>query len=259
MRKTFDSDDATNCGVPADEAGFLAIRVNEVLRWPPVEAWREISQGILRPQDPWALHQLLFETAFRDWDVSQGPPPAWTPTHEAIRETHVGRLMAERGFASVAELHAWSVADRSGFWEHMIERLGICLAQPYETVLDLSAGVTQPKWLSGAKLNIADSCFQAPPSKLAIEYRGEGQHARRITYGELAALTNRVANGLLAAGFRPGDALAIYLPMTIESVGDLPGHHPRRLRGRFDRGQSGGRGDRGAAAAIGCQRRVYAR
>ena len=27
-----------------------------------------------------------------------------------------------------------------------------------------------------------------------------------------------MANGLQAAGFRPGDALAIYLPMTIESV-----------------------------------------
>lgn len=218
IRKPFDSDDATRCGVPADEAGFLAIRVNEVLRWPPVEAWREISQGILRPEHPWALHRQLFEAAFFDWDVSQGPAPAWTPTNDAIRETHVGRMMAERRCTSVAELHAWSVADRSGFWDQMIQRLGICLAQPYETVLDLSDGVTQPKWLSGAKLNIADSCFQAPPDKLAIEYRGEGENARRITYGELAALCNRVANGLLAAGFRPGDALAIYLPMTIESV-----------------------------------------
>ena len=205
--------------MPADEAGFLAIRVNEVLRRPPVDAWREISQGILRPQDPWALHRLLFETAFRDWNGSQGPAPAWTPTNDAIRETHVGRLMAERDFTSVAELHAWSVADRSGFWEHMIGRLGICLAQPYANVLDLSEGVTQPKWLSGAKLNIADSCFRAPPNKVAIEYRGEEQNVRRITYGELEALCNRVANGLLAAGFRPGDALAIYMPMTIESVG----------------------------------------
>ena len=148
--------------MPADEAGFLAIRVNEVLRWPPVDAWREISQGILRPDHPFELHRLLFETAFRDWDASQGPAPAWTPTNEEIGETHVGRLMAERGCASVAELHAWSVADRRGFWEHMIRRLGIRLAQPYTKVLDLSDGVTQPKWLSGAKLNIAESCFQAP-------------------------------------------------------------------------------------------------
>lgn len=217
-RKLLDCDDATNCGVPVDEAGFLAIRVNEVLRWPPVEAWREISQSILRPEHPFALHRLLFETTFCDWPTSRGPAPAWTPTEEGIRATHVGRLMAERGCASVPELHAWSVADRSGFWEHMIRRLGICLAKTWTKVLDLSDGVTQPNWLCGAKLNIAESCFQAPGNKVAIEYRGEGENARKITYCELATLCNRVANGLLAAGFRPGDALAIYLPMTIESV-----------------------------------------
>jgi acetyl-CoA synthetase len=218
IRKLLDSDDATGCGVPADEAGFLAIRVNEVLRWPPVEAWREISQGILRPEHPWALHRLLFETVFGDWDVSQGPAPAWTPTNEGIRETNVGQLMAERDCNSVAELHAWSVADRLRFWDQMIQRLEIRLAQPYTNVLDLSEGVTQPKWLSGAKLNIVESCFQAQRDKLAIEYRGEEENARRITYGDLASLSNRVANGLLGAGFRPGDALAVYLPMTIESV-----------------------------------------
>jgi acetyl-CoA synthetase len=217
-RKPFVPDDLTACGVPADEAGFLAIRVNEVLRWPPVEAWREISQGMLRAEHPWAVHRLLFEAAFCDWDAGQGPAPAWTPTDEEIGETHVGRLMVEQGCASVADLHAWSVADRSAFWAHMIERLGICLTQPYSSVLDLSNGVTQPQWLSGAKLNIVESCFQAPAGKPAIEYRGEEEGVRSINYGELEALCNRVANGLRAAGFLPGDALAIYLPMTIESV-----------------------------------------
>ena len=218
MGTMFEFKDVTDCGLPAIEAELLARHVSEALRLPPVEAWREISQSILRPEHPWALHRSLFETAFRDWDPANGPAPAWTPTDETIRETQVGRLMAERGCASVAELHVWSVADRAGFWNEMIQRLGIRLAQPSTKVLDLTNGVTQSIWLSGAKLNIADSCFQAPPGKLAIEYRGEGEAARRITYGELNVLVNRVANGLLAAGFRPGDALAIYLPMTIESV-----------------------------------------
>ena len=218
MGTMFESKDATCCGLPPVEAELLTRRVNEALRSPPVEAWREISQNILRPEHPWAFHRLLFETAFRNWDPGNGPAPAWSPTDVEVRETNAGRLMAERGCASVAELHAWSVADRAGFWGEMIQRLEIHLAQPHTKALDLSAGVKQPKWLSGAKLNIADSCFQAPAEKVAIEYRGEGEPAGSITYGELDALVNRVANGVLAAGFRPGDALAIYLPMTIESV-----------------------------------------
>ena len=39
-----------------------------------------------------------------------------------------------------------------------------------------------------------------------------------MTYGELNALTNRVANGLVDVGFRPGDAIAVDMPMHAESV-----------------------------------------
>ncbi len=39
-----------------------------------------------------------------------------------------------------------------------------------------------------------------------------------VTYEELEMLVNRVANGLAAAGFAPGDAIALYMPMNLECV-----------------------------------------
>ena len=39
-----------------------------------------------------------------------------------------------------------------------------------------------------------------------------------ITYEELEVLVNTVANGLAAAGFAPGDAIALYMPMNLECV-----------------------------------------
>jgi acetyl-CoA synthetase len=39
-----------------------------------------------------------------------------------------------------------------------------------------------------------------------------------MSYGELEALTNRVANGIAEAGIRPGSAIAVCMPMTRESV-----------------------------------------
>ena len=39
-----------------------------------------------------------------------------------------------------------------------------------------------------------------------------------MTVGELRTLTGRVAAGLAARGFRPGDALAMLMPMTAEAV-----------------------------------------
>jgi acetyl-CoA synthetase len=196
----------------------MAALVNRALQQAPVEAWREISQQILRPEQPFPLHRFLFERTFGDWDLGQGSAPAWTPTTEIIQTSNVGRMMIERGLGSVHELHRWSVASRAEFWGHMIERLEIRFSRRASKLLDLSDGVERPKWLVGAKLNIVESCFQAESEKLAVVYHDESDVVRQVSYGELASLANRVANGLAHAGFHPGDALAIYLPMTIESV-----------------------------------------
>jgi acetyl-CoA synthetase len=67
-------------------------------------------------------------------------------------------------------------------------------------------------------MNIVESCFRAPADKVAIVYHDENGAAQSFTYGQLDALANRVAGGLIAAGCGPGDALAIYMPMTIEAV-----------------------------------------
>ena len=39
-----------------------------------------------------------------------------------------------------------------------------------------------------------------------------------ISYGELQSLTHRVANGLRNYGLQPGDSVAVFMPMTAESV-----------------------------------------
>ncbi|MBI3839444.1 MAG: AMP-binding protein [Planctomycetia bacterium] len=218
MARPLTIQELTACGLDAAEAEPMAARVNRALGNEPVEAWREISQRILRPGHPFPLHRFLFERAFQDWDRRQGPPPAWTPTNEVVRASNVGRMMRERGVGSVQELHNWSVTNRAEFWGNMIQRLGIRFACRGSNVLELSGGVERPKWLVGSKLNIAESCFNAKPEKLAIVYHDESGSTRTVTYSGLAALANRVANGLVRAGFRPGDSLAIYLPMTIESV-----------------------------------------
>jgi acetyl-CoA synthetase len=142
--------------------------------------------------------------------------PAWLPTAAQRQSTHIAALMRELNLQTYAELQAWSVQQRAEFWERMIQRLGIRLQQPYQAIVDLSQGVEAPQWLVGARLNIAESCFQAAAESPAIVFQPEGGTLATWTYGELQALTHRVANGL--AGFQPGDAIAVALPMTAESI-----------------------------------------
>eukprot|EP00850_Spirogloea_muscicola_P021239 SM000241S08528 [mRNA] locus=s241:108591:114170:- [translate_table: standard] len=56
-------------------------------------AWQSAARELLRPEQPWAVHRLLYDTAFAGWDVDIGPPPVWTPSLAEARATNIGRLL----------------------------------------------------------------------------------------------------------------------------------------------------------------------
>ena len=142
----------------------------------------------------------------------------WTPTPDDIAGTNVAWLMRHAGVDSYEALHAWSAQNRESYWAAAIERLGIRCRIPSRRVLDLSEGIESPRWLPGARLNIVESCFSAPVDSPAIIARAEGGELKVVTVGALRSLTGRVAAGVERRGFRPGDALAIVMPMTVECV-----------------------------------------
>jgi acetyl-CoA synthetase len=127
-------------------------------------------------------------------------------------------LMNSLKLNSYPELHAWSIQNRAEFWEIAIQRLGIYFQEKYNQVIDLSHGVESPQWLVGARFNIVESCFLAPGDSPAIVFPSDRSSISTMTYSELQSLTNRVANGLVEAGFLPGNTIAIVMPMTVESV-----------------------------------------
>ncbi|EKU99112.1 acyl-CoA synthetase/AMP-acid ligase [Leptolyngbya sp. PCC 7375] len=145
-------------------------------------------------------------------------PSVWRPTSDQIQRANITALQRQLGFDSYAQLYQWSIEHRDQFWHQMIQRLGIRFQQPYTTVLDLSDGVEQPHWLVNARFNMVESCFLAPKTDTAVIFQAPGEPLQRWTYGELEQLVNRVANGLVAAGYGAGDAIAIVMPMTVEAV-----------------------------------------
>jgi acetyl-CoA synthetase len=165
--------------------------------------------------DQWAR----FNEVFDGRDPALPPPPAWVPDHDRIESSNLSRLMERTGCATYEELHQWSIRDRGGFWRQVIEDLGIVFSRSPEQILDLSGGPAQPVWLPGAELNIVESCFKADDHTPAVVSGREGSDELEFTTsGEIAALVNRVANGLIEHGFSRGDAIALYMPMTLECV-----------------------------------------
>jgi len=146
------------------------------------------------------------------------PPPVWQPTEEEIDATNITRALRRRDLPDYRAFHRWSAQHPAEFWQDVIETLGIVLRVPPASVVNLTGGPTRPDWLPGAKLNIAESCFKNDPGDPAIIYQLEGGSIAQMSYGELAALSNRVANSLAAIGVGRGDAVAIAMPMTVEAV-----------------------------------------
>lgn len=146
------------------------------------------------------------------------PLEAWNPSPEQLDSANTTWLMRQVGVGSFDALHAWSVRNREAFWALAIERLGLRLRRPFDRVLDPDARGERPRWLPGARLNIAESCFSADSEAVAIYYQSESGALQRMTFGELDALSDRVAAGIVNRGFKPGDAIAVVLPMTPESV-----------------------------------------
>ncbi|RKU23260.1 AMP-dependent synthetase [Candidatus Poribacteria bacterium] len=205
------------CGLDKAEASKIAEAVNRILEaQSPTASWYEISRYILTPYHPFALHQLLYETTYANFDrATYGPPPAWFPTDEDIAEANITHFMAELNIKTYSELHAWSVSYRDRFWQMMIDTLGIKTASTNSNIQQGATGIVT----NLATLNIVESCFSAPPDAIAIvTQRENNEELATFTYQELELLTNRVANGLVEIGIEPGDAVAVDMSMNAESV-----------------------------------------
>lgn len=146
------------------------------------------------------------------------PTFSWVPPAEVVRKSNLYALMQEQRAANYAEIHQWSVQNPEAFWERTIRALDIRLRKPYTQLLDLSQGVAHAEWLRGAELNIAESCFKSSPDSPAIITQRQDKRLETITVGQLDRLSNCVANGLQSLGISKGDAVAIDMTMTAESV-----------------------------------------
>jgi acetyl-CoA synthetase len=144
----------------------------------------------------------------------------WAPSEERFEQANVVRLWRALGCADYHELHRLSIEDPERFWPAVIDDLGLEFTSPWERVLDDSAGIEWAKWFVGGRLNVATNCLHRwaarRPNDVAAIFRGEDGERRERTYRELSDETVRLGEALVELGVRPGDRVAIYLPMCPE-------------------------------------------
>jgi acetyl-CoA synthetase len=142
----------------------------------------------------------------------------WKPSKETIEKSNIFKMMQELGISNYEEFWQWSVSNKEQFWIKTVENLGIHFNKKHTNIVDTSKGTANAQWLYNAKYNIVDSCFQNNENAVAIVFQEENGKLQKITQKELLQLVNKICNSFLKLGLKPGDRVAVNLPMTVEAV-----------------------------------------
>jgi acetyl-CoA synthetase len=207
------------CGLSRGEADDWSAQLQD---WAAVHdeqlRWQKITTQLLTPSVPFAVHELLYQENYAQHRQQQLPCPAWIPQAEEVAGTHLAEWMNALGLSTYEELHAWSVAQPEEFAAKLSDALSLRFHSPAINYCDTSSGIENARWYSQATLNIVESCFQADDDAPAVISGNDENDLEVLSYAGLKALTARVANGLAELCIKPGDRVAISMPMTAEAV-----------------------------------------
>ncbi|MBI4223685.1 MAG: acetate--CoA ligase [Deltaproteobacteria bacterium] len=146
----------------------------------------------------------------------------WRPTPDFLQNSNIALFMKGQGIASYEELVRRSTEDIDWFWKACVKDLGVEWHKPYTQLYDSGEGFAWTKWFVGGSLNIVQNCLDrhaaAQPNAPALIWEGDDGATRTLTYQEMNRDVKRLANALLGAGVKKGDAVGLYLPMIPEVV-----------------------------------------
>ncbi|MEA3245475.1 MAG: acetoacetate--CoA ligase [Gemmatimonadota bacterium] len=199
---------------------------------------RNLTPDNLTPDNLTPDNKPLWTPA-RDAPLTSGMARFFRRAHDALRadagrgsrgQSHPSKV-PEPG-ADYGAWHRWSCERPDEFWPLVWNICGVVpefgtapggAAQLGSVVLRRGAtmrppGPDGPEWFPGAALNFAENLLRRRDDTPAIIARSEGGTRRELSFAELAGAAAGVAAALRAAGVRPGDRVAGFLPNIPEAV-----------------------------------------
>jgi len=143
--------------------------------------------------------------------------PLWTPSPQHIAAANITAFMrhvAATGGPDCRDydaLYRWSIRQPAEFWGAVWDFCGVT-GERGALVLEHADRMPGARWFPGTRLNYAENLLQRDGDEDAIVFRGENRLAGRISFRELRHEVSRLAQALRAAGIRPGDRVAGYMP-----------------------------------------------
>jgi acetoacetyl-CoA synthetase len=140
--------------------------------------------------------------------------PLWTPSPDRVARANLTRFGQGRPYA---DLYEWSVTKPLEFWAAMWEFAGIRGVRGERNAIDMDR-MPGARFFPDATLNFAENVLHFDTDVPAIISTSESGTPRTVSWRELRAETAAFAAALRAAGIRPGDRVAAYLPNVPEAI-----------------------------------------
>ena len=141
----------------------------------------------------------------------------WAPsqaTIESAQVTQFARWCVHRyglGFNTYPEFHRWSCDDNDKFWSGLWDWAGV-RGRKGDRILVDGHRMRGAKWFPEARLNFAENMLRRRDATDALVFWDETGFRRRMSYAELHAQVSRAALAMRAAGLKPGDRVAAFIP-----------------------------------------------
>lgn len=119
---------------------------------------------------------------------------------------------------SYHDLYEWSLSHAVDFWSEMWRFGGVVSHDNYNQVVDDLYKMPGAKWFQRASLNYAENLLRFRDEHLAIQFRGEDQVRRTLTYAELYTAVAKTAQAMREAGLQSGDRVAGFIPNLPETI-----------------------------------------
>ena len=146
----------------------------------------------------------------------------WRASAGELDRSRTADFMRVHSIDQYQELVDRSIANIEWFWSSAVEYLGIPFREPFENVLDTSAGIAQAQWFEGGIVNLSEVCVDrwasTDPDRIALITEREDGSQTTYSFGQLLEVIERTAGALAVAGARKGDTVAVYLPMSAEAI-----------------------------------------
>ncbi|WFS01316.1 acetoacetate--CoA ligase [Rhizobium tumorigenes] len=153
----------------------------------------------------------------------QDEQPLWSLSEVERRKTPMFAFMqhcnARHGLSldDFESLHAWSIADREGFWTAVWEFCDIKGTTGARALVD-GDDMLDARFFPEAELNFAENLLTKSGPGDALIFRGEDKASSRWSWDRLRAEVSRLQQAYRAIGIGKGDRIAAMMPNMPETI-----------------------------------------